>query len=91
MSDYLQHGDIKVSAELYQFINEEVLPGIGVEQSLFWGGLQETLADLGAENAQLLEQRDQIQARLDAWYKEHSSWTAEEYRSFLSEIGYLLP
>ncbi|MEQ9565489.1 MAG: malate synthase G, partial [Pseudomonadales bacterium] len=32
-----------------------------------------------------------IQARLDAWYKEHSSWTAEEYRSFLSEIGYLLP
>lgn len=91
MSDYLQHGDIKVSGELYQFINEEVLPGIGVENSLFWDGLQQILAEMGPENTQLLEQRDQIQAQLDSWYKEHSSWTAQEYRSFLNEIGYLLP
>jgi malate synthase len=94
MSDYLQHGDIKVSAQLYQFINEEVLPGIGVESTLFWDGLQQLLVDFGPQNAQLLEQRDQIQAKLDTWNKEHSNWTAEtaeEYRSFLSEIGYLLP
>lgn len=91
MSDYLQQGDIKVSAELYQFINEEVLPGIGVEQNLFWDGLQDILAELGKENSQLLEQRDQIQARLDSWHKDHNSWTKEEYRTFLSEIGYLLP
>jgi len=91
MSDYLQQGDINVSGELYKFINEEVLPGIGVENSLFWDGLQKILADLGPENSKLLEHRDHLQAQLDDWYKTHTSWSAEEYRSFLSDIGYLLP
>ena len=54
-------------------------------------GLHEQFAPRAAE---LLARRDELQARLDAWHREHGAPAGDAvdgYAEFLTEIGYLLP
>ena len=84
---------LQVAAELADFIEGQALPGTGVEEEAFWSGLSALIHDLGPENRALLEKREEIQGKIDAWHianrdKPHDH---EGYKAFLAEIGYLLP
>ena len=46
------HG-LQVSTDLYQFINEQVLPGTGVSAESFWKGFDAIVTDLAPKNAAL--------------------------------------
>ena len=64
------HG-LQVADSLYQFVNEQVLPGTGIEREAFWAGFGAIVRDLAPKNAALLAERDRLQAELDAWHRAH--------------------
>ena len=84
-------GELNVDAALYALVKDEIAPDTGVDAEAFWQGLEEIVRDLGPENRRLLEGRDVLQAKIDAWHKGRESIDGEAYRAFLQEIGYLLP
>ena len=84
-------GELNVDAALYALVKDEIAPDTGVDAEVFWQGLEEIVRDLGPENRRLLEKRDVLQAKIDAWHEGRESIDGEAYRAFLQEIGYLLP
>ena len=86
------HG-LQVATELYEFINNSVLPGTGVASATFWKGFDAIVADLAPKNAALLAERDRLQTELDTWHSAHPGPITDmaAYRQFLESIGYLVP
>ena len=86
------HG-LQVATELYQFIEEKVLPGTGVDSAKFWAGFDQIVADLAPKNAALLAERDRIQTEMDAWHTAHPGPITDmpAYRAHLEKIGYVVP
>lgn len=84
---------LQVAPELAAFVEEEALPGTGVAPETFWAGFAALIGELGPRNAALLERRAELQAKIDAWHVEHQGKAHDRkaYKSFLEEIGYLLP
>ncbi len=91
MTDRLASHGLQVAAVLHQFLEQEALPGTGVQPAAFWEGLAAIVHDLAPKNRALLAERDRIQAALDDWYGKHPGAVADPaaYRAFLKEIGYL--
>ncbi|WP_251864272.1 malate synthase G [Achromobacter sp. Marseille-Q4962] len=87
-----KHG-LQVAANLAQFIEQEALPGSGLDADAFWQGFAALVHDLAPRNRALLAERDRLQAELDAWHRAHPGPIADAaaYRQFLESIGYLLP
>ena len=84
---------LQVATPLYQFVNEQVLPGTGLDSARFWAGFDAIVADLAPKNIALLAERDRLQTELDAWHQAHPGPIADmpAYRAFLEKIGYLVP
>jgi malate synthase len=82
---------IAVDRALSRFIEEEVLPGLGIEPKGFWHGVDAIFRDFAPRNAELLRTRDRLQAAIDAWHRQQRGKPidAEQYEAFLHEIGYL--
>lgn len=93
MSDRVEAGGLKVDAELYALVKDEIAPGTGVDNDALWEGFGNIVSDLAPKNRALLEKRDAIQAQIDAWHAERKGQAldATAYKSFLQEIGYLQP
>ena len=83
---------LNIDEGLYQLVKDEIAPGTGVDPDAFWRGLGEIIRDLGPKNRALLDRRNEVQAKVDAWYKEQKGQAIDpaEYRAFLKEIGYLV-
>ncbi len=91
MAQRVQTGELEVAASLHRFVEEEALPGSGVDPQAFWEGVAAIVHDLAPRTRELLARRDELQAQLDDWHREHPGRPdAESYTSFLREIGYLL-
>ncbi|AXS40049.1 malate synthase G [Breoghania sp. L-A4] len=82
---------IKVARELYDFIETEALPGTGVAPGDFWDGLGALVNDLGPKNKALIDKREAIQAKIDAWHAGGKPQDMAAYKAFLGDIGYLVP
>ncbi|MQM36999.1 Malate synthase G [wastewater metagenome] len=92
MSERIEAAGLKVARPLHELLENEIVPGTGVDAASVWRALADIVADLGPRNRELLARRDEIQARIDAWHREHNgAFDAAAYRAFLEEIGYLLP
>ncbi|PVE64569.1 malate synthase G [Priestia megaterium] len=89
MTNYKQVGNLQVAPVLYQFINEEALPGSGLSTENFWSDFEALVTELTPINKRLLEKRDQLQAQINAWHQENPDGDFNEYKSFLTRIGYL--
>jgi malate synthase len=86
------HG-LQVDTQLQRFVDEQVLPGTGISAATFWAGFDQIVTDLAPRNAALLSERDRLQSELDAWHSAHPGPISDmpAYRSFLEQIGYLVP
>ena len=86
-------GGLGVAVCLRDFIENEALPGTGVEPARFWASLEAILRDWAPRNAELLAKRDALQAKLDAWHRANPARPLDlaAYKAFLAEIGYLVP
>ena len=84
---------LQVATNLYRFVEDQVLPGTGVNSEAFWAGFDAIVADLAPKNIALLAERDRLQTEIDSWHKAHPGPIADmpAYRAFLEKIGYLVP
>ena len=84
---------LQVEEALAGFIETEALPGTDVAVDTFWKGLSDLVHKKGPRNRELLAIRDDIQKKIDAWHIERrgQKFDFAEYKSFLTEIGYLVP
>ena len=90
MSIYVDRSGLKVADVLAAFVEDEVLPGTGVDAARLWDGLAAILARFAPVNWALLAKRDDLQAQIDAWH-EANPFEQGAYEAFLREIGYLVP
>ena len=93
MTTTVQHGPLRIAQPLYQLVNDEILPGTGVEPAQFWLSLAEIVAELAPINAALLAHRDALQATIDQWHQARLGQPHDSaaYQRMLEQIGYLLP
>jgi len=84
---------LQVATSLQRFIDDEVLPGTGVDRDAFWRGFDALVHDLAPTNAALLAERDRLQTEIDAWHRANPGAVrhTRAYRAFLQQIGYLVP
>ncbi|MDD1958129.1 malate synthase G [Pseudomonas sp. 8209] len=93
MTEHVQVGGLQVAKVLFDFVNNEAIPGTGVNAEQFWIGAEKIINDLAPKNKALLAKRDTLQAQIDAWHqaRKGQAHDAPAYKAFLQEIGYLLP
>jgi malate synthase len=93
MTDRVSAGNLRVARVLYDFVNNEALPGTDIDPDSFWAGVDKVVTDLTPQNEALLSTRDELQARIDKWHRHRviEPLDADAYRQFLTEIGYLQP
>jgi len=86
-------GRLQVATALYRFIEDQVLPGSGLESKAFWQGFDELAHELAPKNVALLAERERLQRELDGWHRAHPGPIRDmkAYRAFLQQIGYLVP
>ena len=92
MTERIIRHRLQVATPLARFIDDEVLPGTGVDPAAFWAGFDAIAHDLAPKNRALLAERDRLQAALDDWHRAHPGPVADlaAYRGFLTDIGYLV-
>jgi malate synthase len=92
MPEYLRFNDLAVATPLVAFVNDEVLPDLGIDALGFWLDLAETFRRLAPENAALLARRDDLQGQVDAWCAARRGQPLDprEQERFLRGIGYLV-
>ncbi|RJX32041.1 MAG: malate synthase G [Oxalobacter sp.] len=89
----IQNNRLQVAPSLYTFIEEEVLPGTGIESAAFWRGFDALVHEMAPKNRALLAERERLQAALDLWHQKHPGSISDmpAYKDFLKSIGYLRP
>jgi malate synthase len=92
MTERIAAGRLQVAAVLHRFIEEQVLPGTGLEREAFWRGFDALAHEMAPKNAALLAERDRLQTELDAWHRANPGPIGDmpAYRAFLTRIGYLV-
>lgn len=93
MAERVEREGLQVDGGLAAFLETRALPGTGVEAGAFWAALSKAVHEMGPRNRALLERREEIQQKIDAWHvaRRGQSFDAEAYNAFLTEIGYLVP
>ncbi|MBD3895387.1 malate synthase G [Halomonas sp. ML-15] len=91
MTDRVTRHRLQVASELDRFINDQALPGSGVDAETFWSGVDALFHDLTPKNRELLAERERLQGELDAWHRENPGPVSDmpAYRDFLKRVGYL--
>ncbi|MGB3844633.1 MAG: malate synthase G [Sphingopyxis sp.] len=93
MTEFLDRHGLSIDARLVDFVQDRALPGTGLDADKFWADFAALLGKFAPENAALLQKREDLQARIDAWHGERAGQPHEPqaYQAFLREIGYLVP
>ena len=93
MGQMIRFGGLQIAKVLYDFINDEAVPGTGLKPDQFWSALDAIIHDLAPRNRELMARRDQLQAKIDAWHRERRGrdFDLAAYKSFLRDLGYLVP
>ncbi|MGO6848767.1 malate synthase G [Rhizobium leguminosarum] len=83
---------LAIETVLHDFLVKEVLPGLAVDADKFFADFSAIVHDFAPKNRALLAKRDDLQVKIDDWYRRHGAPAdMDDYQSFLREIGYLLP
>jgi malate synthase len=93
MTEYVTAGGLEVAKILHDLVQDEIAPGTGVRPDAVWALLEQVERELGPRNRALLEKRDALQERIDAWLAERQDrpLAIAEYHAFLQDIDYLVP
>jgi len=93
MTERVQAGGLQVARVLYDFVNNQAIPGTGVVSNQFWSRFEALLTEFMPRNQSLLVKRDELQLKIDEYHRQHQGKPLDlsQYKAFLQEIGYLLP
>ncbi len=89
---YLNINNLKVSENLLDFVNNDLLKDTNCSPEHFWSGFDKAVHELAPKNEKLIQKREVLQKEIDGWYKKNKDKkiSIEEYKKFLKEIGYLI-
>ncbi|QFU09243.1 Malate synthase G [Rhodobacteraceae bacterium THAF1] len=92
MTDRVEKHGLQVADVLADFVENMALNGLDVSADSFWKGLSDLMHDMGPENRALLDKREEIQGKIDAWHRDNPGKVQDRaaYTDFLREIGYLV-
>ena len=84
--------NLKVDENLLNFINNEVIPGTGIDPKKFWSEFDKSIHELAPKNKELIQKRNDIQKKIDQWHlsKKGSNFDKSEYIDFLKSINYIV-
>lgn len=93
MTERIQVGGLQIAKVLYDLVANDIAPGTGIEPDAFWASFEKVVNEFSPKNKALLEKREVIQKQLDEWYRNNAGQSIDmaEYKTFLKEIGYLVP
>ena len=82
---------LKISLVLFDFINNEVLPGTNIKSDDFWNKFEKVVHELSPINKNLLKKREIIQKKIDEWHKNNKGQDLDKkkYLTFLKSISYI--
>ena len=83
---------LKIDPVLFNFINNEAIPGSNIKPDEFWEKFSFVVHDLAPKNRKLIELREIIQKKINDWHKINKGkiFDKDKYISFLKSIGYLI-
>ncbi len=89
---FLEKNSLKISQTLFNFVNEEAIPGTDLSSEHFWDKFSKVVHELAPINKNLIKKRETIQKQIDNWHKSHKGkeFNKIEYINFLRSIGYLV-
>jgi len=92
MTDRTEKDGLQVASVLTSFIDDEALPGTGVDADIFWAGFSALIHDKGLRNRELLAERERVQRAIDDWHvaNREGPFDRDAYEDHLRSIGYLL-
>jgi len=93
MTKYVAQGGLQVATVLNDLLTRRICPGGDFDPATVWAAFETIVADLAPKVRTLLAKRDEFQAKIDGWHRAHAGrpHDAAAYKTFLTEIGYLLP
>ena len=93
MSVRIECAGLQVDPEIHALLENEILPGTGLEATAFWKALADIVKTFTPRNRELLAVRDEMQAKISAWHKANpgADYDRAAYKAMLEDIGYLLP
>ena len=84
-------GKSLIDKNLHDFVNNEIIPGTNIDPNTFWKEFVQSANQLASKNKILLDKRDELQKKIDAWHIENKGNNSlEDYKSFLKDIGYIV-
>ena len=88
----INKNDLKISSTLFEFVNNEAIPGTGIVSEQFWDNFSKIVHELAPINKNLIEKREVIQKKIDNWHKSNKDkeLNKKDYIKFLKSIGYLI-
>ncbi|SHO42886.1 malate synthase G [Desulfopila aestuarii] len=89
----IQVGHLAISEPLFTVIEKRIGPFTGVAPTRFWASLETLVREMAPTNQVLLAKRDELQTKIDDYHRQRAGQPhdALAYKTFLEEIGYLLP
>ena len=87
-----ERNGLKISSKLFDFINNEVIPGTNIKSEEFWESFAIAVDELAPINKSLIKKREDIQKKIDEWHKQKRGieLDKEEYKKFLKSISYIV-
>ena len=84
--------NLKVEENLLDFIDNEAIPGTGIDPKKFWSDFDKSIHELSPKNKELIQKRNDIQKKIDQWHlsKKGSNFDKSEYIDFLKSINYIV-
>ena len=65
----INKNQLKISSTLFDFINNEAIPGTNINSEEFWDKFSKVVHELAPINKKLIEKRETIQKEIDDWHK----------------------
>ena len=88
----IEKNGLKINSLLFEFINNEVIPGTNINIEDFWNNFEKVVHELAPINKTLIEKRGKIQKQIDNWHKKNNGkeFSKKEYINFLKSISYIV-
>ena len=83
---------LKINTKLFDFVNNEIIPGTNINSEEFWNNFANTVHELAPLNKKLIQKREEIQKKIDDWHKKNKGkeLSKKEYLEFLKSISYIV-
>ena len=89
---YIRKNELQINSKLFDFVNNEIIPGTKIESEQFWTNFEKIVHELAPVNKKLIQKREEIQKKIDEWHKKNKGkeLNKKEYLEFLKSISYIV-